>query len=179
MGGKDFQKNFARSFEWGTGVWVKMPRFNAFSRNVNTVNPNFFPRHSGLYKLEKIQQPFQRTFYHFLGSTLRVKIFFKKRDIRKMCIEIKDWGTYIQFVLGFQENSTQSLAIFFYYCCLVIKCSIFFDSWLFNSFHLPSYGSHLRKIYTLRLLSMCLGRGTPILDKAHSSLIFLDGLFSA
>ena len=38
----------------------KMPRFNAFSRTVNTINLNFFFTHGGIYKLEKIQQAFWR-----------------------------------------------------------------------------------------------------------------------
>ena len=33
----------------------KMPRFNAFSRNVNTINLTFLLPHCGIYKLEKIQ----------------------------------------------------------------------------------------------------------------------------
>ena len=39
---------------------VEMPRFNAFSRNVNAMNLKFFPTHGGIYKLEKIQQAFWR-----------------------------------------------------------------------------------------------------------------------
>ena len=35
---------------WGTGTWVKMHRFNPFSRNVNTLKFNFFPTQSGIYK---------------------------------------------------------------------------------------------------------------------------------
>ena len=37
-----------------------MPRFNAFSGNVNSINLIFFPTHGGIYKLEKIQQAFWR-----------------------------------------------------------------------------------------------------------------------
>ena len=48
------------SFELRTGAWVKMPRFNAFSRNVNTINWKFFPTHGGIYKSEKIPQEFWR-----------------------------------------------------------------------------------------------------------------------
>ena len=38
LGGNRFSKTFTWSFEWGTGAWVKMHRFNAYSRNVNTIN---------------------------------------------------------------------------------------------------------------------------------------------
>ena len=38
LGGNRFSKNSTWSFEWGTGAWVKMHRFNAFSGNVNTIN---------------------------------------------------------------------------------------------------------------------------------------------
>ena len=37
-----------------------MPRFNALSRNVNTINLKIFPTHGRIYKLEKIQQAFWR-----------------------------------------------------------------------------------------------------------------------
>ena len=37
-----------------------MPRFNAFYRNVNTINLKIFPTHGGIYKLEKLQQAFWR-----------------------------------------------------------------------------------------------------------------------
>ena len=37
LGGKRFLKNSAWSFDCETGVWVKIHRFNAFSRKVNTI----------------------------------------------------------------------------------------------------------------------------------------------
>ena len=38
LGETDFQKILPGvSFDWGTGIWVKIHRFNAFSRNVNTI----------------------------------------------------------------------------------------------------------------------------------------------
>ena len=37
-----------------------MHRFNAFSRNVNSMNLKMFPAHGRIYKLEKIQQAFWR-----------------------------------------------------------------------------------------------------------------------
>ena len=57
LGETDFQK----SFEWRTGAWVKIYRFNAFARNMNTINWKHFPTHRGIYKLDKnIQQAFWR-----------------------------------------------------------------------------------------------------------------------
>ena len=38
LGENRFSKYSAWSFEWGIGAWVKMHRFNAFSRNVNHIN---------------------------------------------------------------------------------------------------------------------------------------------
>ena len=46
----------------------------------------------------------------FVGSNL--KYFWKRGRVRKGCVEIEDWGTSVYFVLGFQENSMQSLAAF-------------------------------------------------------------------
>ena len=41
-------------------AWVKMHRFNAFPRYVNTKNLKIFTTHGGIYKLESIQQAFWR-----------------------------------------------------------------------------------------------------------------------
>ena len=60
LGGTDFHKYSARSFEWGTGAWVKMHRSHAFSTNVNTMNLKIFLTHGGIYKSEKMQQAFWR-----------------------------------------------------------------------------------------------------------------------
>ena len=63
--GKQIFKKFCLEFCvgnrcMGTGAWIKMPIFNAFSRNGNTINLKCFPIHGGIYKLEKIQQGFWR-----------------------------------------------------------------------------------------------------------------------
>ena len=60
LGGNRFSKNSTWSFEWGTGAWVKMHRFNAFSRNVNNINWKIFPINGETYKSVKIQQAFWR-----------------------------------------------------------------------------------------------------------------------
>ena len=43
----------------------------------------------------------------FVGSNLGVEIFLKKREFR-----LEDLGTSVYFLLGFQENSMQSLSAF-------------------------------------------------------------------
>ena len=48
------------SFDWRTEAWVKLHRFNAFSRNVNIINWKNFRTQDGIYKSEKIQQAFWR-----------------------------------------------------------------------------------------------------------------------
>ena len=53
LGGKRFPKSSTWSFDWEIEAWVKVHRFNAFSRNVNT-------RHGGTYKFKKIQRAFWR-----------------------------------------------------------------------------------------------------------------------
>ena len=45
-------RTWGRSFEWG-GAWVKIPRINAFSRNVNSTNLKIFPTHGGIFKFER------------------------------------------------------------------------------------------------------------------------------
>ena len=35
------------------GAWVKMPRFNSFSRNLNTINLNIFPNYCRIYMFER------------------------------------------------------------------------------------------------------------------------------
>ena len=56
-------KDLGESFEWEEGgeAWVKMPRFNGFSRNVNTINLKILPTYSGIYK-------FVRTFSKHSGE---------------------------------------------------------------------------------------------------------------
>ena len=60
LGRNRFSQNSTCSFEWRPEAWVKMHRFNAFSRNVNTINWKNFPTNDEIYKSEKIQQPFWR-----------------------------------------------------------------------------------------------------------------------
>ena len=56
LGETDFQKILPRVLSGGTVAWVKIHIFSAFSRNVNSINST----HSGIYKLQKIQQALWR-----------------------------------------------------------------------------------------------------------------------
>ena len=58
--GRNIFKKLYLGFWVGTGAWVKLHWLNAFFRNVNNINWKLFPTHSGIYKLEKIQQEFWR-----------------------------------------------------------------------------------------------------------------------
>ena len=49
----DFQ-NILPGVLSGILPWVKIHRFNASSRNVNTITLKIFPTHGGICKLEKI-----------------------------------------------------------------------------------------------------------------------------
>ena len=51
--GNRFSKSPVWRFEWGTGELVKMHRFNAFSRNVNTINLKMFPTHDGMASIQE------------------------------------------------------------------------------------------------------------------------------
>ena len=118
----------------------------------------------------------------FVGSNLGLTYFWKRGSIREGCVEIEDWGTSVYFVFRFQENYTQSLSGY----KGILKALFSFIAWLLNFSDLPNYGSKSRKIYTLRLLSKCLGRSIPSLSVVKSppnlpihSLIPLDGLLLA
>ena len=87
-------------------------------------------------------------------------------------MEIEDWGSSVHFVLRFQGKSMQRLSAF-----LLLfgnkknsKSSIFFIPWLLNSSDLPSYCSDLKKRYTLKLFSTCLGMRT--LPTPHLTIPF-------
>ena len=105
----------------------------------------------------------------FVGSNLRIEIFLKKKEHQeKRSVEIEGWGTSVHFVLGFQENSMESLSAFlmFFANKKNSKNSIYFTPWFteflsFIEYHsFPIYKSNSRKRYALKLLPMCLGRST-------------------
>ena len=47
-----YDKNLGVIFDWGR-AWVKMPRYNAFSRNVNIMYLKILRTHGVIYKFEK------------------------------------------------------------------------------------------------------------------------------
>ena len=57
---KHFFKIFYLEIWVGRGAWVKMPRFNVFSRNVTNIYFKIFSTRSRIHKFEKIQQTFWR-----------------------------------------------------------------------------------------------------------------------
>ena len=50
--GRD-DKNLGASFDWGRGAWVKTPRINAFSRNVNSINLTIFCMNGRIQTFER------------------------------------------------------------------------------------------------------------------------------
>ena len=53
--------------------------------------------------------------YYLVCSNLGVEIFSKEREHQreKGCLEIEHWGFSVQFVLGYQENSSYTLHLRF------------------------------------------------------------------
>ena len=60
LGGNRFSRNSTWSFEWGTRAWVKKHIFNAFSKNVSTINWTFSPTHGGITSQRKFNKHFWR-----------------------------------------------------------------------------------------------------------------------
>ena len=88
----DFQKILPRVLSGGTGPWVKMHKFNAFSGNVNTINWKFFPTHGGMYKLEKIQQAFWREInpkeFKEIWKDASLRLILKDKGGKQYCLPI-------------------------------------------------------------------------------------------
>ena len=128
------------------------------------------------------------TLYHLLVLTWGLRYFWKSGCIKKGCVEIKDWGTSVYYVLRFRENYMQSLCSY----KGILKVLFSFVPWLLNFWF--AYGSKSRKdivkvsriLSKIRLLSKRLGRSTPYLSGVKSlpnpstrSSIPLDGLLLA
>ena len=91
------------SFDWGTGPWVKIHRFDVFSRNLNTINWKNFPHmvEHTIYRkfkehiwreikdiwkdvsLRLILKDKDKGGYQFVGSNLGIEILLKKREHHK------------------------------------------------------------------------------------------------
>ena len=93
-------KNLGASFEWGRSL-VKIPRFNAFSRNVNTINLKIFPTHGGIYTNSFLYGDWHILKKHWLTEKERIN---GNIGLRHLCT----------LILGFQENSMQSLSAVFW-----------------------------------------------------------------
>ena len=110
-------KNLWEKFDWGGGAWVKMPRFNAYFSNVNTINLNIFPTHGGIYKfVRKFNKHSgeRKTFgvYRIMKCVLEANLegqgwylhclpSKKWRQQKKRCVEIEGRGTSVHLYWGF------------------------------------------------------------------------------
>ena len=110
VGGTKFSKTSAWSCEWGTGAWVKMPRFNAIYGTVNVINLFFSHTWWSIQvtnnstsllergKAKKVKEIWIKHVYlrlilkdkcvkqyylPIVGSNLGVRIFLKKREHQK------------------------------------------------------------------------------------------------
>ena len=63
------------SFEWW-GALVKMPTFNAFSRNLNTVNMKIFLTHGGIHKFKGKFNKHSVERYKALGSLQKYECMY-------------------------------------------------------------------------------------------------------
>ena len=129
------------------------------------------------------------TLYHLLVLTWGLRYFWKSGCIKKGCVEIKDWGTSVYYVLRFRENYMQSLCSY----KGILKVLFSFVPWLLNFSDLPmaqNRGKDIVKVSRIlskiRLLSKRLGRSTPYLSGVKSlpnpstrSSIPLNGLLLA
>ena len=110
------------------------------------------------------------TVYDLLVLACGLRHSWKRRNIRKGCIEIEDWGICIHCI-GFSRKFYAKACLLFN-CFLVtkriLKALFSFVPWLLNFSDLPNYGSNSRK--RLTLLSKCLVRSTllPIDGKIDS-----------
>ena len=84
-------KNLGASFEW-RGAWVKMPRFNAFYRNVYAINLKIIPTHGGIYKCE-------RKFNKHSGEKLSLNDFIDLWKDVSLRLILKDKGGNQQYLL--------------------------------------------------------------------------------
>ena len=73
---------------WGKQIFKKTcHRFNAFSRNVNTIYWKTFSTDSGIYKLEKIEQAFWREFVE-IWKDLSMRLTFKDKGGKQPCLSL-------------------------------------------------------------------------------------------
>ena len=96
-----------------------MHRFNAFSRNVNTINWKNLSTHGGIYKLEKIQQAFcsgerqNPKEFKEIWKDVFLRLILTDGTSEKGCAKIEYWGFFVHFVFEFQANSIYTLHLCF------------------------------------------------------------------
>ena len=126
----------------------------------------------------------------FIGSNLGFGIFLKKREHQKRMGWNRGMRHLCILCIGVSRKfyaKPVCFLIVFWLKKKILKALFSFIPWLLNFSDLPSYGSNLRKRYTLRLLSKGLGRSippivlikSPPLPHSISSLILLNGRFLA
>ena len=122
----------------------------------------------------------------FVGSNLGGEIFLKKREHQKRMRWNRGLRHLCILCFGVSRKFCAKPVCFLivFWLKKILKALFSFIPWLLKFSDLPSYGSNLRKRYTLRLLSKGLGRSIPpiVLIKyppspphSISSLILLDG----
>ena len=115
-----------------------------------------------------------------LVLTWKLRYFWKRRNNRKGCVKIEDWGTSAYFVLRFQEILCKICQLF--NCFLVVNgiLKVLFSliPWLLNFSDLPNYGSKSKKRYKLTLWWKCLVGSTLLPIRAKVPQPF-DNLFDS
>ena len=108
---------------------------------------------------------------------LMVEIFLKRGNIRKRVRWNRGLKHLFTLCIAVSREFHAKLVCFFFFFVIkrILKALFSFIPLLLNSSDSLSYGSNLRKRYTLRLLSICLGRSThPLLHTPSiPSSIFL------
>ena len=126
-----YDKNLGVIFDWGR-AWVKMPRYNAFSRNVNIMYLKILRTHGVIYKFEKefnkhsgerdkalrSLSKYERmypmctwveinTVYHFGDS--------KQGLTEKECVKIVDRCTFEHLYCVFKKMSCKVCLLFYWF----------------------------------------------------------------
>ena len=117
------------------------------------------------------------TVCHFVASNLMFEIFLKRGNIRKRVRWNRGLKHLFTLCIAVSREFHAKLVCFLFFLVIkrILKALFSLIPLLLNSSDLPSYGSNLRKRYTLTLLSICLGRSTHSLLHTPSipSSIFL------
>ena len=129
-------------------AWVKMHRFDAFSRNVNYINLKVFT-HGGIYKLKKIQQA--------LKSLQRVYRNIKICILEHVCIS---WRTRVVNSTGYHfVDSNLRVDIWDWECWSWKRGNIRKREWWNRKFrHLSTLCAEVSRKFRLRFYTYVLGK---------------------